>query len=447
LFLIRIDDDHQIRNRNVLISIDSMETSRMRRQGQELRVVRCSGFRRRRVAPGARRFIVVLVAAALGLLIQGRGLEAADPFSVTLNVEGQSGSRGFTRIQDAYNSLDTAGLQSIVGGYTDISAADVALNLRGVPATGIFSANSPALRVIVPGVGIDVTFNGATRDESQQLFVDWLRGQGSSQVNEVLRYAAATTSIDPVAGNPNAAMNQFVAADFGRALEASIDGGQAGFGLAARFGSFTAAGYNSRSLSVPMNQTFVLSENDTIELDLPLTWTNTEGAQSYAGNLGILYRRKIFDWWTLQPSLRVGGVGSIDLGGGSGVYSAALNSTIQFPISDEVRMTIANGVTYVSTFPVSIGSYSVNYDMQNTVFRNGIVLTGDFGIRIADRSVLLSAFAVDTRFTGDAVFISNYQEFGVFAQWGRVGPFRVGATFLTGEQGVRGFYLNTGIQF
>lgn len=391
----------------------------------------------------------MLASAILGLGIFGSGgkASAADPFSVTLTVEGQTGSRGFTRIQDAYDSLDTAGLQSIVGGYTDISAANVALNLRGVPATGIFATNSPALRVLVPGVGIDVTFNGATRDESQQLFADWLRGQGSSQVNEVLRYAAATTSIDPVAGNPNAAMNQFVAADFGRALEASVDGGQAGFGMAARFGSFTAAGYNSRSLSVPLNQTFVLSENDTIELDLPLTWTNTEGAQSYGGNLGMLYRRKVFDWWTLQPSFRVGGVGSIDLGGGSGVYSAALNSTIQFPVTDEIRMTIANGVTYVSTFPVSIGSYSVNYDMQNTVFRNGIVLTGDFGIRLADRALLLSAFAVDTRFTGDAVYIENYQEFGVFGQWGRESPFRVGATFLTGDRGVRGFYLNTGIQF
>ncbi|MBW6397405.1 hypothetical protein KPL78_06055 [Roseomonas sp. HJA6] len=366
---------------------------------------------------------------------------------MTVTVDGQTGSQNFTRLQDAYDSLDTVGLQSIVGGYTEISAATVQINLRGVPATAIYQANSPALRVIVPGPGIDVTFNGATRDESQQLFVDWLRGQGSSQVNDLLRYAAANTAIDPVAGNPNAAMNQFVAADFGRALEAAVGGGQAGFGMAARFASFTASGYNSRSLSVPLNQTFVLSENDTIELDLPLSWTNTEGAQSYGGNLGMLYRRKVFDWWTLQPSFRIGGVGSIDLGGGSGVYSAALNSTIQFPITDEIRMTIANGVTYVSTFPVTVGSYSINYDMQNTVFRNGIVLTGDFGLRLADRALILSAFAVDTRFTGDAVYIQNYQEFGVFGQWGRESPFRVGATFLTGDQGVRGFYVNTGIQF
>ena len=122
-------------------------------------------------------------------------------------------------------------------------------------------------------------------------------------------------------------------------------------------------------------------------------------------------------------------------------------ASLPFPVSDQIRMTIANGITYVSTFPVSVGSYSINYDMQNTVFRNGLMLTGDFGLRLADRPLLLSAFAVDTRFTGDAVFIQNYQEFGVFAQLGRDSPIRLGATFLTGDQGVRGFYLSTGVQF
>lgn len=372
---------------------------------------------------------------------------AADPFSVTLTVNGQTGSQGFTRLEDAYRSLDTAGLQRIVGVYTDTSAATVALNLRGVPATGIFLENSPSLRVFVPGAGIDVTFNGATRDESQQLFEDWLRGQGSSQVNQVLRLAAATTSIDPVAGNPNAAMNQFVAADFGRALEAAVGGNQPGFGMAARFGSFSAAGYNSRSLSLPINYSISFSPNDTVEFDLPVTWTDTEGANSYAANFGVLYRRKIFDWWTLQPSLRVGGVGSIDLGGGSGVWSAALNSTMQFNLDETFKLTIANGVTYVSTFPVTVGSYAINYDLQNTVYRNGLVLSADFGLRLAERPLILSAFAIDTRFTGDAVYIRNYQEFGVFGQWGRDSPARLGVTVLTGDRGVNGFWISTGVQF
>lgn len=386
-----------------------------------------------------------LLAAGAALLLATTA-EARDPFGIALNVDGQTGSAGFTRIEDAYRALDTAGLQSIVAGYTDTSAAIADINLRGVPAQGIFTLNSPALRIVIPGAGIDITFNGATRDESRQLFEDWLRGQGSSEVNRVLRLAAATTSIDPVAGNPNAAMNQFVAADFGRAMETAVGGGS-GFGLGVRFGSFSSAGYNTRSVSLPINQTFTLSPNDTIELDFPLTWTDTEGARSYAGNLGILYRRRVLDWWTLQPSFRIGGVGSIDLGGGSGVYSAALNSTMRFDLPADFRFVLANGITYVSTFPVSIGSYSIDYDLKNIVYRNGVVLSRDLGVEVAGRPLVGSIFAVDTRFTGDDVYIRNYQEFGAFAQLGRDSPARLGFTFLTGDRGVRGFWLSTGVQF
>lgn len=386
-----------------------------------------------------------LLAASAALLLASAA-EARDPFGIVLNVDGQTGSAGFTRLEDAYRALDTAGLQSIVAGYTETSAATADINLRGVPAQGIFTLNSPALRIVIPGAGIDITFNGATRDESRRLFEDWLRGQGSSEVNRVLRLAAATTSIDPVAGNPNAAMNQFVAADFGRAVETAVGGGS-GFGLGVRFGSFSSAGYNTRSISLPINQTFELSPNDTIELDFPLTWTDTEGARSYAGNIGVMYRRRVFDWWTLQPSFRVGGVGSIDLGGGSGVYSAALNSTMRFELPADFRFVLANGITYVSTFPVSVGSYSIDYDLKNIVYRNGVVLSRDLGVQLAGRPLVGSVFAVDTRFTGDDVYIRNYQEFGAFAQLGRDSPARLGFTFLTGDRGVRGFWLSTGVQF
>ncbi len=181
----------------------------MHRSGHPAPCANTPSRRARRTRAGA----ALLAAAGLAMLGQPRGAAARDPFSVTVTVDGQTGSQGFTRLQDAYNALDTAGLQNIVGSYTDVSAATASINLRGVPASAIYTANSPSLRIIVPGPGIDITFNGATRDESQQLFVDWLRGQGSSQVNDVLRYAAANTAIDPVAGNPNAAMNQFVAAD------------------------------------------------------------------------------------------------------------------------------------------------------------------------------------------------------------------------------------------
>jgi hypothetical protein len=97
--------------------------------------------------------------------------------------------------------------------------------------------------------------------------------------------------------------------------------------------------------------------------------------------------------------------------------------------------------------PVSVGDYSVNYDVQNTVFRNGLVLSRDLGFRLMELPVQGALFAVDTRFTGDAVYIRNYQEFGGFLSAGSRDPIRFGFTYMTGDRGLSGFSFNTGVQF
>jgi hypothetical protein len=387
-----------------------------------------------------------LAVFALALSLAAGTAAARDPFTVTLTVDGQTGSQGFTTIEGAYNALSTQGLQGIVAGYTDVSAADVALDLRGVPAQGSFAAGSPVLRIVVPGAGIDETFAGATRDESRQLFEDWLKGRGNSQVNRLLRFAAASTPIDPVAGNPNALMNQMVASDFNAAV-AAAEGGGGGFGLGARFGSFTAAGFRSQTLQLPFDYQWQLTERDTLELQAPIAWNDTSGANSYSGNIGVLWRRRVTDAWTLQPAFRIGGVGSIDLGSGAGAYSLGLTSTYRLRLAEDWRLTIGNNITYLSTIPISVGEFSIDYGIANTVFRNGLVLTHDLGLTVAGQALTGSAFVVDTRFTGDEVYVKSYQEFGVFVSTRGRNLVGLGVSFLTGERGVTGFAFNAGVRF
>jgi hypothetical protein len=385
-------------------------------------------------------------AVAFSVLAGGRGARA-DNFSILLDVDGARGFASFTTISDTYDALSTQGLQRIVAGYTETSAATAAVNLRGIPAIASFAAGSPFLRVQVPGPGIDELFLGATREESRRLFEDWLKGRGASNVNSLLRYGVRTTGGDPIAGNPAAAMNQFVAQDFGRAIEAELGGG-AGFGMGIRFSLFSTARFDTRQTTLPLNYTWEPTRDDTIEFDAPIAYSDINGAASYGGSFGILYRRRIFEWWSLQPSLRVGAAGSADLGGGSGIYSLALHSTLRFNLPAQFRIAIINGLTYISTFPVSVGRYSIDYDLTNLVFRNGIVLSRNLGLELRGRPVTGSLFAIDTRFTGDAVYVRSYQEFGFFLSWGREsGPIRAGLTYLTGERGTRGLTFNAGIEF
>lgn len=385
------------------------------------------------------------LAAALILGAGSTALQARDLFSIQLTVDGQTESRGFSSLQQAIDGLGSESLQNINIAYTSTSAATANLNLRGVGAVVSYPANSTALRVQVPGAGVDATFDGGTREESARLFRLTLEG-GSNDATRILQASVRLTPIDPVAGNPNSAMTQMAVADFNRSLLSSF-GDRGGPGLGARFGSFTAAGFNSQSFTLPLDYSWRLTERDTLQVDVPVAYTDNDGAASYSGNVGVLYRRQIYDFWSLQASGRLGAAGSVDLGTATGLYGVGLNSILRFDLPRELRLTIANGINYVSTLPVSSGRYSINYDVANTIFRNGVVLSRDLGMRVAGLPVMGSVFAIDTRFTGSDVFIDNYQEFGAFVSAGRDATFGLGFSVMTGAQGLSGFTVNTGVKF
>ncbi|MEI6160760.1 MAG: hypothetical protein WCP77_13055 [Roseococcus sp.] len=54
---------------------------------------------------------------------------------------------------------------------------------------------------------------------------------------------------------------------------------------------------------------------------------------------------------------------------------------------------------------------------------------------------------MDTRFTGSPVFIQNFQEFGVFLAPGRESRFGLGIQLMTGDHGLFGLSVSTGVRF
>lgn len=392
-----------------------------------------------------------IVAAAFGLCLAQASAQARDNIIIDLNVNGQTGQLGFSSVQDITNTLSDNALNSMSGSSTPNPPATVNINLRGVQGVATFAANSTALRVQIPVAGMDRTFQGATRAESGREFQRCIEGKGtgcSGYLNGILRAGVHSSPIDPVAGGPNSALTQLSVTDFNAAATAfSGRGGSGAFGIGARIGSFTAAGYDSYNLTIPMDATWRVTERDTLSFDLPVAYTDSGGATSYAANGGVLWRRRVSDNWQMQFSGRVGAAGSIELGAGSGIYGLGAVSTFRFALSEAWRMTVVNAINYVSTFPATIGSILVNYDVANTVFRNGIVVNRDLDAEQAGFPVSVSAYAVDTRFAGSPVFVRNFQEFGVFLAPGRDSLFGVGLQVMTGDRGLFGVTMSTGIRF
>lgn len=390
--------------------------------------------------------------------------QAADLFSGTFTSDGASAFASSRTAQDFTALLTTSGIETLLPTYTDVSAATIAASLRGVAVTLSFPANSTTLQLVVPGAQVDRSFTGATRDDSRDQLIEWLKGQGGTDLTRILQLAVATTGVDPVAGNPNSLMSTMGASDFNSATGATGGAGGSGSGrgsagFGARFGNYTIGSNDTSVVVLPLSYTYTFANGSGLILDVPLTIADTSGAQSYSGSFGVGYRFAVpvtlpERWqWSLTPALRFGGVGSIDLGAVGGLWSGSVTSSLTAPLRDGMNLTLGNMVSLLRTVPVNYGGYNTSYELQNTMYRNGLILNQRLG-EFRGREISGSLFAIDTRFAGDALYVSSYQEYGVYLNAGqpmRLGglqvPLRAGVTYLQGERGYSGFTVNLGVTF
>jgi hypothetical protein len=375
------------------------------------------------------------VAAAMALTVSSAAVPASAEnlfnldLTVNPNTPGQvSNSVSFGTVTDLANALRTQNLTSIVNSYTDISAASATMLIRGLPATASYQANSTALRFVVPAAGVDITFNGATRDDSQQQLKDFLLKNGGSLATKLLQALVANSPIDPVAGNPNSLENLGASNDFGVATGIGlgaepIPGPNAGpkagllgqpnlISLGGDLGVSRSGGFTSEIVTLPFRYIIPLKDpRYAVTIDAPISYVNTEGASSYFGSIGVSVRIPISGTWFISPSIRYGASGSVDLGAGAMQISGGVASRYNIYFND-LSVTVGNGVTVARTLPLSIGSVSVNYDLTNVLLNNGVQVEGSLPTLIYGRPTSWQAYLIDTYVAGSDVYINHYDEIG-----------------------------------
>ncbi|MSP03124.1 MAG: hypothetical protein EXR07_19060 [Acetobacteraceae bacterium] len=434
-------------------------------------------------------------AALAGLLgFWASDARAADLFNLNLNVTTPTtanASASFSTITNLANSLQNQNLINLTSAYTITSAATGILNVRGLTATASYTTGSPVLTFVVPSAGLNVSFNGGTRDASQILFKDFLLKNGGGIATKLLQALVAKSPIDPVAGNPNSMQNTSARSDFGIGTGIGIGGfnaptsgggpramspGQSNFASMGRFlgngGDFISAqsaagpsglsgvligqsnlastggdvgismsgGYTSTMVSLPIRYIIPFSDpRYAVTLDLPISYVNTAGASAYSGSFGVSLRIPVTENWYLTPSVRAGASASIDLGAGAIQYSGGIASRYDIFVSD-LRVTIGNGVTFAKTAALQVGSISVNYDLTNVVFNNGVQVEGSLPYQVFGQPTSWQAYIVDTTITGSAVYLNHYDEIGINVgtragqnkqNWDSL---RVGAAVLVGSR-------------
>lgn len=216
---------------------------------------------------------------------------ARDLFELTVESEGASVCRGFSNIESLVTQIDNAGLQELIPAYQqDQSAVRATLDVRGLPAVAGYAVGSTTLNFTVPSLGIDLYFTGATRSESQDLFLDFLKGEGSAILTQLLQRFVSQTSADPVAGNPNSLMAQMAGMDYA-ASATTIDikdndsSAPRLIGIDVMAGTSEATAFHTNMVSLPINYIIPLDDpRYQIIIDAPLRYLNVEGADVYDGS-------------------------------------------------------------------------------------------------------------------------------------------------------------------
>jgi hypothetical protein len=378
---------------------------------------------RRRAASGPQRPAVV-AGLAVAALLWPASAGARDLFRSQISIDGAAATTlGTNRIRNVPDLFDTTRLLDIDAGYLPTDSVSALLDLRGLRAELGFEAGSSSLRFRVADAGIDVSFDAGDRDASLSQFEDWLQGDFGGALSpkslstKLLQAFVAHSPVDPVAGNPNSLESRMFAADWRMGTTGRIHGWSEGAAIPNVFrfdlgaGYYDADGWDVASIDLPLHFS-IGAERLAVLVDVPVTFTSTHGAWSGMGSGGLGLRVAPFDWWALTPAVRVGGVGSLDLGGLAGMYSGTLTSHVRLPFGPLV-FGIGNMGGFAKTIDsIEVAGYSLAYELTNWVTRNGGYVEGNVGIDVLGAGLGWRVFGSDVRFFGNDLYMDSYAEVG-----------------------------------
>lgn len=115
--------------------------------------------------------------ALIGAAMSSASVQAADLFTVTVTTGGVTEMRGFSTAEQALRIAERENLEDLFPNYRETDRVVAGIDFRGLPIAAEFSGgeSAPTLVFKVGSLGIEETFDGATRDRSVDQFVEFLK--------------------------------------------------------------------------------------------------------------------------------------------------------------------------------------------------------------------------------------------------------------------------------
>jgi len=343
----------------------------------------------------------------------------SDFYGLALAVGAECGTATYNTAQDLIDGIGTSELTRLNENYDGTQVASLNVFFNSVPISlafpnGGFTGNGAELTFAIPVLGINETFVGADRDASQDLLEDFLK-KNSDVMTQIIEYQAANSPHSPISG-PAGVIPTAVSSDFSQTFDtkpATAEGEPASLiGAGLGFASMSVDDRDTTVTTIPISYAVrnTIDPRRQLVFSMPITIADTDGAKAYSFSLGVGYRFPINEAWTLTPAIRYGLTASEDLATVAGVASATLSSTYALRF-DGFDMAIGNMVGYYTTTKVSAGDYSFDPDINNTVLRNGVMLSQP--VTLGGKRLAIEYSVVDTRYLGTEIYVDNTQELGI----------------------------------
>lgn len=387
-------------------------------------------------------------------------------FSLTATVGAGCGSFGTNTAEAFLDELKTSGLSTISGiSYTGVEAASISANFNKLPISLAFpntgsTGSGAVLTFAIPALGVNQTFQGATRDDSRDQLKDYLKK--NDIIGKIMKYQAENSPYSPIAGPggliPTQAAASFddnftnTATNIAAPASAAATGGKSTnlAGVALSYGSLNVADSSTKVTTLPLSYTIRndIDPRRQLVISLPITQIDANGAKSYEAGLGVAYRVPMSDQWTLTPGVKLGVTGSKDLATLAAVSSGTITSTYIWELPN-FDVALGNQVGYYKTMKVGSGDYSADPGITSTTFRNGVMLSQP--VSFGGQKMSLEYSLIDTRYTGSKFYVDNTQEISITLgtnkrAFSARSFFRGGLTFLHGKD-TSGVTANFGYWF
>ena len=369
-----------------------------------------------------------LVCAAL--LLGGEPASARDLFRTLVAVGAATSTNGVNSILDVPDLLDESSLTEDFGPsyIPDVSAVSGTINLRGLSAFGGFDADSATLAFSVPAAGVDVSFDGGTRDESNDQLEDWLKGEGSfpdasdESLEDLLQALVEFSPVEPVAGNPNSLQSRMFESALGLGTlspflgdfpDASEDIPNV-VALDLDFGYYAAGPFNGQTYDFSIGFGWNFARRLAIVTDINLLLNRVEGdALAGFGDVGLGVVGRINDWWNLSVVARGGLVGSLDVGALATMYSVSFINHMRFELGF-AQLEMSNMVGVANTLPgFDIEGWDLEYDLTNVVLKNRLAVSRMLPFSAGSRSLRGTLYLTDTQYFVDDLWLEHTDEIGL----------------------------------